>query len=60
MKCPLTFKTSDDNNGADCIEEKCEWWSSDRHQCDPTGLVLWVKCIAETLVDISNKMPKHR
>jgi len=26
-----------------CLEGECAWWSKEMHQCDPAGLLPWLK-----------------
>lgn len=63
MKCPL-FQAGwlmKDNVGtsseADCLKEDCAWWNSELNQCDPTGLLPWLKNIEGHLEELVDKMP---
>lgn len=64
MKCPLSITgelTADKEfigAAADCLKEECAWWSEELNQCDPTGLLPWIKRVAEALEHIAGRMPK--
>ena len=63
MKCPLILHAILTSAGrldwkeADCIKEECAWWSVETNQCDPTGLIPWLRDIDQRLVDLVDKMP---
>lgn len=55
MKCPLREVPAFDGKGdvhfeqADCLEGECAWWSDDLDQCDPTGLLPWLKKLVDLM-----------
>ena len=63
MKCPLREVSVYDKESvhhweqADCLKEDCAWWSKEMNQCDPTGLLPWLKNIEGYLEELKLKMP---
>lgn len=41
----------------DCLKDSCAWWSKDTNQCDPTGLLTWLKNIEGYLEQILHGKP---
>jgi predicted RNA-binding Zn-ribbon protein involved in translation (DUF1610 family) len=66
MKCPLSsgyFRWNDEDKGyaiQDCLKDKCEWWDDGTLQCDPTGLIPYLKQLIEAIKALPNPGPTVR
>ena len=62
IKCPL-YKAATlmrdslvEDINVECDKEDCRWWDKEAQQCDPTGLLRWLKRLVEVLDGIGNEL----
>lgn len=64
MKCPiirahqLLEGKNIDLGQAECLKKECAWWSKEKKQCDPTGMLPWFRDLCDLFTDIRDKMPR--